>query len=93
MIKLPPYYSMGFTWTPPNQEETKDAVGIVVRCSYARVFHDLMPQVIFATRSLIQLDKRAHMDEVVITIFTTNSSSNAYTLCKAKKPKILFVLK
>ncbi|KAA8536474.1 hypothetical protein F0562_028952 [Nyssa sinensis] len=44
---------------PLNSEDVKDAASVAARCLYARASHDLVPQAILATRSLIQLDKRA----------------------------------
>ncbi|KAL6329307.1 hypothetical protein AAG906_016199 [Vitis piasezkii] len=44
---------------PLNSQDVKDAASVAVRCLYARASHDLLPQAILATRSLVQLDKRA----------------------------------
>jgi protein FAM126 len=44
---------------PLNSNEVKDAASAAVRCVYARASHELMPQAILASRSLIQLDKSA----------------------------------
>ncbi|KAF7842606.1 putative hyccin [Senna tora] len=77
---------------PLNSQEVKDAASVAVRCLYARASHDLVPQAILATRSLIQLDKRAR-DTAKAAAATANSSSNANTPSKAKKPEILLVSK
>ncbi|XP_078154596.1 hyccin [Carex rostrata] len=44
---------------PLSSDEVKDAASVAVRCVYARASHELMPQAILASRSLIQLDKSA----------------------------------
>lgn len=76
---------------PLNSNEVKDAASMAVRCLYARASHDLVPQAILATRSLIQLDKRAR-DTAQLAAANT-ASSNANTPSKAKKPEILLVSK
>ncbi|CAA0822023.1 Unknown protein [Striga hermonthica] len=79
---------------PLNADEVKDAASIAVRRMYARASHDLVPQAILATRSLIQLDKRARESaKAVFTEAATPSGSNANTPSKAKKPEILLVSK
>lgn len=78
---------------PLNSQEVKDAASIAVRCLYARASHDLVPQAILATRSLIQLDKRAREAAKAAAVAVANSSSNANTPSKAKKPEILLVSK
>eukprot|EP00268_Persea_americana_P054976 TRINITY_DN6351_c0_g1_i1.p1 TRINITY_DN6351_c0_g1~~TRINITY_DN6351_c0_g1_i1.p1 ORF type:complete len:453 (-),score=79.38 TRINITY_DN6351_c0_g1_i1:316-1674(-) len=74
---------------PLNSQEVKDAASMAVRCLYARAMHDILPQAILATRSLIQLDKRARLAAKA----AANSSSNANTPTKPKKPEILLVSK
>ncbi|KAI7992303.1 Protein FAM126B [Camellia lanceoleosa] len=76
---------------PLNAEEVKDAASMAVRCLYARASHDLAPQAILATRSLIQLDKRARESARATAMAT--AVSNANTPSKAKKPEILLVSK
>ncbi|XP_057496794.1 uncharacterized protein LOC130781587 [Actinidia eriantha] len=76
---------------PLNAEEVKDAASVAVRCLYARGSHELAPQAILATRSLIQLDKRAR--EVAKAAAMASANSNANTPSKAKKPEILLVSK
>ncbi|XAR49445.1 hypothetical protein NMG60_11032658 [Bertholletia excelsa] len=76
---------------PLNAEEVRDAASMAVRCLYARAYHDLNPQAILATRSLIQLDKRAR--EAARAAATANVASNSNTPSKAKKPEILLVSK
>ncbi|GER42707.1 hypothetical protein STAS_19523 [Striga asiatica] len=80
---------------PLNADEVKDAASMAVRRMYARASHDLVPQAILATRSLIQLDKRARESAkaAVFTEAATPSGSNANTPSKAKKPEILLVSK
>lgn len=76
---------------PLNSQDVKDAASVAVRCLYARASHDLVPQAILATRSLIQLDKRARTAAKVAA--GTNVSSSTNTPSKAKKPEILLVSK
>ncbi|WOG82626.1 hypothetical protein DCAR_0101792 [Daucus carota subsp. sativus] len=76
---------------PLNTNEVKDAASVAVRCLYARASHELVPQALLATRSLIQLDKRARESEQLAAV--NSASSNANTPSKAKKPEILLVSK
>uniref|UniRef100_A0A803Q8Z0 Hyccin n=1 Tax=Cannabis sativa TaxID=3483 RepID=A0A803Q8Z0_CANSA len=77
---------------PLNSQDVKDEAAFAVRRLYARASHDLLPQAILATRSLIQLDKRARADAKAAAA-ATNSSSNANTPSKARKPEVLLVSK
>ena len=72
---------------PLNSQDVKDAASVAVRCLYARASHDLVPQVILATRSLIQLDNRTRAAANAAT------ATNAYTPSKDKKSEILLVSK
>lgn len=74
---------------PLNSQEVKDAASFAVRCLYARASHDLVPQAILASRSLIQLDNRTREASKA----AATSASNANTPTKAKKPEILLVSK
>ncbi|CAI9104000.1 OLC1v1002602C1 [Oldenlandia corymbosa var. corymbosa] len=77
---------------PLNSEDVKDAASVAVRCLYARASHDLNPQAILATRSLVQLDKRAR--EAAAAALAAAAASNANTPSKAKKqPEMLLVAK
>lgn len=76
---------------PLITEDVKDAASVAIRSLYARASHDLNPQAILATRSLIQLDKRAR--EAAAAAAAANATSNANTPSKAKKPEILLVSK
>ncbi|KAJ6327757.1 hypothetical protein OIU78_014588 [Salix suchowensis] len=67
-----------------------DAASAAVRRLYARASHDLVPQAILATRSLIHLDKRTRE---AARAAAANTSSNANTPAKAKKHEILLVSK
>ncbi|XP_065849488.1 uncharacterized protein [Euphorbia lathyris] len=78
---------------PVNSQDVKDAASLAVRRLYARGSHDLSPQAILATRSLIQLDKRARDAAKMVAAAAANVSSNANTPSKAKKPEILLVSK
>ncbi|KDP37924.1 hypothetical protein JCGZ_05363 [Jatropha curcas] len=75
---------------PLNSQDVKDAASVAVRRLYARGSHDLAPQAILATRSLIKLDKRGREE---VKAAAANASSNANTPSKAKKPEILLVSK
>lgn len=77
---------------PLNSDEVKDAASVAVRCLYARASHELMPQALLATRSLIQLDKRAREAAQLVAAVNVGSS-NVNTPSKAKKPEILLVSK
>ncbi|XP_042492281.1 uncharacterized protein LOC122071886 [Macadamia integrifolia] len=76
---------------PLNLQDVRDAASVAVRCLYARASHDLVPQGILATRSLIQLDNRTRF--AAKEAAAANSASNANTPSKAKKPEILLVSK
>ncbi|XP_021908247.1 uncharacterized protein LOC110822427 [Carica papaya] len=77
---------------PLNTQDVKDAASMAVRRLYARASHDLVPQAILATRSLINLDKSARAAAKAAAA-AANASSNANTPSKAKKPEILLVSK
>ena len=55
ILRIPGHFFLA----PLNAKEVKDATSVAVRCLYARASHELVPQAILETRSLIQLDKRA----------------------------------
>lgn len=77
-----------------NVDEVKDAASVAVRRLYARASHDLVPQAILATRSLIQLDKGTREAAMAAAAAAPNGSgSNVNTPSKAKKPEILLVSK
>ncbi|EXB55318.1 hypothetical protein L484_017230 [Morus notabilis] len=81
---------------PLNSQDVKDMAAVAVRRLYARASHDLVPQAILATRSLIQLEKRSRADvraAAAAAALAANPSSNANTPSKAKKPEILLVSK
>lgn len=79
---------------PLNVEEVKDAASVALRRLYARASHDLVPQAILATRSLIQLDNRERKAVKAAAAATASApGSNANTPSKAKKPEILLVSK
>ena len=71
----------------------KDMASVAGKCLYARASHDLIPQAIIGTRSLIQLDKRERAAARSTAAAVANASSNANTPSKAKKPEILLVSK
>ncbi|CAL0300811.1 unnamed protein product [Lupinus luteus] len=77
---------------PLNSQDVKDAASFAVRRLYARASHDLVPQGILATRSLIQLDNRARQ-AVKTAAAAVNASSNVNTPTKVKKPEVLLVSK
>ncbi|KAF3794225.1 Hyccin [Nymphaea thermarum] len=74
---------------PLNPQEVRDAASIAIRCLYARATHDLFPQVIIPTRSLIQLDRSTRLAAMAVA----SSNSNVNTPTKPKKPEILLVSK
>ncbi|XP_041015016.1 uncharacterized protein LOC121257831 [Juglans microcarpa x Juglans regia] len=80
---------------PLNSQDVKDAAAMAVRSLYARATHDLVPQAILATRSLIQLDRRTRAAAKLEAKAEAkaNASSNSNTPSKAKKPEILLVSK
>ncbi|KAI3945571.1 hypothetical protein MKW92_043007 [Papaver armeniacum] len=76
---------------PLNSQEVRDSASFAIRCLYARAVHDIVPQAILATRSLIQLDKRSRLAAQEAAM--ANAASNANTPSKAKKPEILLMSK
>lgn len=76
--------------SPLNTEDVKDAASNAVRSLYARASHDLNPQAILATRSLVNLDTSARTAAKTVA---ANGSSNVNTPSKAKKPEILLASK
>ncbi|KAF8411498.1 hypothetical protein HHK36_004050 [Tetracentron sinense] len=76
---------------PLNSQDVREEASVAVRCLYARASHDLLPQGMLTTRSLIQLDKRARLAAKAAAAAT--SASNANTPSKVKKPEILLVSK
>ncbi|XP_044487009.1 uncharacterized serine-rich protein C215.13-like [Mangifera indica] len=83
---------------PMNSQDVKDSASVAIRRLYARASHDLVPQAIIGTRSLIRLDIReraaaAAKASAAATASQANSSSNVNTPSKAKKPEILLVSK
>ncbi|CAD5335782.1 unnamed protein product [Arabidopsis thaliana] len=79
--------------SPLNTEDVKDAASNAVRSLYARASHDLNPQAILATRSLVNLDTSARTSGKTVAAETVNGSSNVNTPSKAKKPEILLASK
>lgn len=77
---------------PLNSQDIRDAAGVAVRRVYARASHDLFPQAILATRSLIQLDNRARATAEAAAIANASSAANTPS-SKAKKPEVLLVSK
>ncbi|KAL2920725.1 Manganese peroxidase 2 [Bienertia sinuspersici] len=75
---------------PLITQEMKDAASVAVRRLYARASHDLVPQAILATRSLVQLDNRARATAKAAAFSTVSSNSNTP---KSKKPEVLLVSK
>ncbi|KAJ0972009.1 hypothetical protein J5N97_019968 [Dioscorea zingiberensis] len=83
---------------PLNPQEVRDAAAAAVRCVYARASHDLMPQAILASRSLIQLDKSARVAVkaaalAAAAVAVSGTGSNPNTPSKPKKPEVLLVSK
>ncbi|KAI7997868.1 hypothetical protein LOK49_LG10G01312 [Camellia lanceoleosa] len=78
-------------WHLSMQRKLRIFASMAVRCLYARASHDLAPQAILATRSLIQLDKRARESARATAMATAVSNANTPSI--AKKPEILLVSK
>ncbi|KAJ3703654.1 hypothetical protein LUZ61_007359 [Rhynchospora tenuis] len=62
---------------PLNSNDVKDAASAAIRCVYARASHELMPQAILASRSLIQLDKSARDAAKAMSMSVGAQSSTA----------------
>ncbi|KAL7585307.1 hypothetical protein Lser_V15G46040 [Lactuca serriola] len=61
---------------PLNSNDVKDAASMAVQCMYARSCHDLVPQAILASRSLVQLDKRSRESAAsMVNPVSSNDSS------------------
>lgn len=88
VLRILGHYLLG----PLNSQDIRDAACVAVRHLYARASHDLFPQVILATRSLIQLDKRARADAEAAAIVSASSTANTPSN-KTKKPEVLSVSK
>lgn len=94
---------------PLNPVEVRDAAAEAVRVVYARACHDLVPQAILASRSLIELDKSARKaakaaaiaaSGIMVTSGTSGStasssrpSSKPNTPSKQRKPDMLLLSK
>ncbi|CAL9190713.1 uncharacterized protein LOC135614770 [Musa acuminata AAA Group] len=76
---------------PLNPQEVRDSASMAVRCVYGRASHDLLPQAILASRSLIQLDKSAR--KAAKPEIAPSNSSKPNTPSKPKKPEVLLVSK
>ncbi|XP_010444338.1 PREDICTED: uncharacterized protein LOC104727040 [Camelina sativa] len=81
--------------SPLSTGDVKDAASNAVRSLYARASHDLNPQAILATRSLVNLDTSARTAaaKTVAAETVNGGSSNVNTPSKAKKPEILLASK
>ncbi|ONK58196.1 uncharacterized protein A4U43_C09F9360 [Asparagus officinalis] len=80
---------------PMKAQEVRDAASVAIRSVYARASHELMPQAILASRSLIQLDKstrKAARDASGMAVIG-GMASNPTTPSKPKKPEVLLVSK
>ncbi|GLJ29925.1 hypothetical protein SUGI_0591640 [Cryptomeria japonica] len=79
---------------PLNPQEVKDAASSAVRVLFARVSHDLVPEAILATRSLVRLDvaSRASAARVAAATADASASKNS-TPTKRRKPEMLLVSK
>lgn len=76
-----------------KSDGVRDVASMAVRRLYARASHDLVPQAILATRSLIRLDMGARDQAKSRETASVSGGSNATTPSKAKKPEILLVSK
>ncbi|RRT42669.1 hypothetical protein B296_00054651 [Ensete ventricosum] len=75
--------------SPLNPQEVRDSASMAVRYVYARASHDLMPQAILASRSLIKLDRSSRKAAKPET--TSADASKPNTPSKLKKPGIFLV--
>jgi hypothetical protein len=71
---------------PLNPQEVKDAASSAARVLFARVSHDLVPEAILATRSLIRLDISTRANAMAAA--AANAASNTNTPTKHKKPEV-----
>uniref|UniRef100_A0A0C9QU46 TSA: Wollemia nobilis Ref_Wollemi_Transcript_9669_1704 transcribed RNA sequence n=1 Tax=Wollemia nobilis TaxID=56998 RepID=A0A0C9QU46_9CONI len=76
---------------PTNPQDLKDAAASAVRVLFARASHDLVPEAILATRSLIRLDIAARTAARAAAADATASKNG--TPVKRKKPEVLLVSK
>lgn len=74
---------------PLNPQEVRDAASSAARALFARASHDLVPEAILATSSLIKLDIAARATAKAAA--AANAVSSAYTPTKSKKPLNLLV--
>ncbi|URD79572.1 Hyccin [Musa troglodytarum] len=74
---------------PLNPQEVRDSASMAVRCVYARASHDLMPQAILASHSLIKLDGSSR--KVAKPKTTSANASKPNTPSKLKKPGVFLV--
>lgn len=75
-------------FSPLTPNDVKDAASIAVRCLYARSSHDLVPQAILASRSLVQLDKRAR-ESAASMATPVSSNENIPTKSKEQETYLL----
>lgn len=75
---------------PLITQEIKDAASVAVRRLYARASHDLAPQAILSTRSLVKLDNSARATAKAAELATASSNANTP---KSKKPEVLLASK
>ena len=76
---------------PLNPQEVKDAASIAIKALHKRAVHDLVPEAILATRSLMRLDITAK--SVAKTLTLSNTGSSTSTPSKPRKPEIFLVSK
>lgn len=74
---------------PLNPQEVRDAASSATRALFARASHDLVPEAILATSSLIKLDIAARATAMATA--AANAVSSPYTPTRSKKPLNLLV--
>ncbi|GLJ29922.1 hypothetical protein SUGI_0591510 [Cryptomeria japonica] len=81
--------------SPVNTPEVRDAASVATRILFARVSHDLVPEAILATRSLIKLDiaARERANFVAKSAANTAAATSTAAAGKPKKPEVHLVLK
>lgn len=72
-----------------NSEEVKKAASVAIKALHRRALHDLMPEAVLATRSLMRLETAA---KVISKTHSASENSTSGT-SKPRKPEILLVSK
>jgi hypothetical protein len=76
---------------PLNPQEVKDAASLAVEALYKRAVHDVLPEAILATRSLMRLETASK--SAIKTYNLSSAGSATSTPSKQRKPEIFLVSK